>query len=75
MSKRSMPNLVIPSQSRIIDHMDKDVVYYIQDLTVRADVAVDPMKPFPHWADANDYAIDVMGLQVDQYKIIEWEVD
>ena len=75
-----MSNLVIPSHTRIIDHMfkisdPKDVVYYVEDLTVRADAAVDPLKPFVHWADANDYAIDVMGLQVDQFKIIEWEVD
>jgi len=53
----------------------KDCVYYIEDLTVQADAAVDPLRPFSNWKDANDYALDVMGLQVDQYKIIEWEVD
>jgi hypothetical protein len=75
-----MTNLVISSQTRIIDHMykisdPKDVVYYVEDLTVPADAAVDPLRPFQFWAEANDYARDILGLEVDQYRIIEWEVD
>ncbi len=53
----------------------KDTVYYIQDLTVCADGGIDPMKPFAHWKDANDFALDVMKLEIDEYAIIEWEVD
>jgi hypothetical protein len=58
---------------KISDPSDK--VYYIEDLTAPADGAVDPMKPFRFWAEANDYARDVMKLGVDQYNIIEWKVD
>ena len=53
----------------------KDTVYYIQDLTVCADGVIDPMKPFAHWKDANDYALDMMKLEIDEFKIIEWEVN
>ena len=53
----------------------KDKVYYIEDLTVDAEGAIDPMHPFRFWSEANDYARDVMKLQVEQYKIIEWQVD
>ena len=53
----------------------KDVVYYIEDLTVPADASIDPLKPFSHWTDANDYALDVLKLEVDEYNIIEWKVD
>lgn len=53
----------------------KDTVYYVEDLTVDADGTVDPLKPFRFWHDANDYARDVMKLEVDQYRIIEWKVD
>jgi len=53
----------------------KDVVYYVSDQSVSADGSVDPMKPFKFWKDANDYALDVMQLDIDEYTIIEWEVD
>jgi hypothetical protein len=53
----------------------KDKVYYIEDLTSSADGSVDPLKPFSFWTEANDYARDVLKLDVDEYKIIEWEVD
>ena len=53
----------------------KDVVYYIEDLTVPAQGAIDPMRPFSSWRDAVDYAMDEMGLTVEQFKIIPWEVD
>ena len=53
----------------------KDRVYYVEDLTVEAQGAIDPLRPFRFWSEANDYARDVMGLEVDQYNIIEWEVD
>ncbi len=53
----------------------KDVVYYVQELTKSGDGIVDPMQPFRHWCEANDYARDVLGLEVDEYTIIEWEVE
>ena len=53
----------------------KDIVYYIEDLTVPAQGAIDPMRPFPSWGAAIDYAMDDMGLTLEEFKIISWEVD
>jgi hypothetical protein len=53
----------------------KDIVYYIEDLTVPAQGAIDPLRPFSSWDSAMDYAMDEMGLDIDQFKIISWEVD
>jgi hypothetical protein len=53
----------------------KDKVYYIEDLTASADGLLDPMKPFSFWTEANDYARDIMKLEVDEYNIIEWIVE
>lgn len=53
----------------------KDTAYYVRDLTSSADGIVDPLKPFKYWTEANDYALDVMKLNSDEYAIIEWEVD
>ena len=53
----------------------KDIVYYIEDLTVPAQGAIDPMQPFSSWREAMDYAMDVMGLEIDQFIIVPWEVD
>jgi len=53
----------------------KDVVYYIEDLTVPAQGAIDPMRPFSSWSEATDYAMDEMGLTIEQFKIIPWKVD
>lgn len=53
----------------------KDSVYYVEDLTVPAQGAIDPLRPFRFWTEANDYARDVLNLKVEEYNIIEWKVD
>ncbi len=52
-----------------------DVVYYVQELSETGEGLIDPTQPFSHWHQANDYARDVLGLEVDKYTIIEWEVE
>jgi len=53
----------------------KDVVYYIEDLRVDAQGAIDPSRPFESVSAAVDYAMVDMGLKLEQFKIISWEVD
>ncbi len=52
-----------------------NIVYYIEDMTDPNCPVLDPLLPFTNEDDAVKHAIDVMGLSVLDFNIMEWKVD
>ena len=52
-----------------------NTVYYIEDMTDRNCPVLDPLLPFTNEDEAVKHAIDVMGLSVLNFNIMEWKVD
>ena len=61
------------SMYKISDPADK--VYYIEDRTIEDCPTIDPMHPFSTEDEAVRYALDVLGLSVLDFNILEWNVD
>ncbi len=52
-----------------------NTVYYVEDMTDPNCPVIDPLLPFTNEDEAVEYAIDVMGLSVLDFNIMEWKVD
>ena len=52
-----------------------NTVFYIEDVTCPNCPVIDPLLPFTSEDEAVKYAIDVMGLSVLNFNIMEWKVD